>query len=279
MQSKNNAFDRTRNCENSIFAKLGAHKKRLISAAVSLTAVAAVFVIWHLVAKRIDIPFILPTPYRAFARFFELLPTKDFLSAVAGSMINVISGYLIGVALGGLLAFSAFVCYPVKAVLAPFVKVARSAPVASFILLCILWMSDSVASAFIAFLMVFPIVYENVLTGFNKTDENLIEMANTYGLGRFKMLSSLYLPSALPYLGSAAVTSLGLAWKACVAAEVLCIAEDTIGHYIFYSKDFFDTEQLFAWTIAVIIMSVLLEYAVKGIAYLVKRQFGRSYGK
>ena len=85
-------------------------------------------------------------------------------------MKNVISGYTFGIIIGAVMAFLAFICFPIKAFVAPFVKIARATPVASFILLCILWLSDSTASAFIAFLMVFPVVYENVLTGLTKTD-------------------------------------------------------------------------------------------------------------
>lgn len=271
--------DRTRNPENSVFGVLRNNKKRIISFAISILTVVAVFVFWHVMALKIALPFILPKPLDVLKRFFGLMPTKEFISAVTGSMVNVICGYIGGVVTGALLALAAFVSYPVKAALAPFVKVARTVPVASFILLCILWLTDNVASAFIGAIMVFPIVYENVLTGFAETDKSHLEMARAYGFGKLKTLTSVYIPSALPYLGSASASSLGLAWKACVSAEVLCIAEDTIGYYIFSSKDFFDTEQLFAWTVAVVIMSLLLEGAVKLASYFIKRRARRSYGK
>ena len=278
LQSNPHSIDRTRKSKNSIFAVLKEHRKQATSIVISFITVAVVLIIWHIAAIRIDLPFILPRPTTAIARFFEFLPTKPFISAVTGSMLNVIAGYTSGVIFGTLLALAAFTCYPVKAVLAPFVKVARTVPFASFILLCILWMSDNTASAFIGAIMVFPIVYENVLAGFASTDARHLEMSRAYGFGRIKTLTHVFIPTALPYLGSASVNALGLAWKACVSAEVLCIADDTIGYYIFNSKDFFDTEQLFAWTIAVVIMSLLLESVAKLIAHIVKRRGRRSYG-
>jgi NitT/TauT family transport system permease protein len=277
MRSQSN--DRTHNSENGFFRAISDHKNAVISAATSLLTLIAVFLFWHIAAIRIDLPFILPKPLDVLKKFVALIPTKEFISAVTGSMFNVISGYIGGVLAGALLALASFLSYPVKAVLAPFVKVARTVPVASFILLCILWMTDNVASAFIGAIMVFPIVYENVLAGFAATDVRHLEMARAYGFGKFKTFTKVYIPSALPYLGSASASSLGLAWKACVSAEVLCIAEDTIGYYIFNSKDFFDTEQLFAWTVAVVIMSLFLEGAVKIASYFIKRRLRRSYGR
>lgn len=279
LQSNKTSLDRTPEQEKNEISFFSLHKKRILEALVTAVAITLFVAFWHVMALRIDLPFILPTPIAAFTRFFELLPTKEFISAVTGSMLNVILGYISGLTVGAIIAFAAFVVPPVRAAVAPFAKLIRSVPVASFILLCILWLTDNAASAFIGFLMVFPIVYENVLVGFNSTDKATLEMSRAYGFGNAKKLMYVYVPSALPYLGSSAMTSLGLAWKACVSAEVLCIAEGTIGYHVFNSKDFFDTEQLFAWTIAVVLMSIALEGIMRIIAYFIKRGVRRIYGK
>ena len=270
--------DVTRNAPNGVTGFLKSNKKALISLGAFLAALIIWFGIWTIASLSIGVSFILPSPIEAFAAFFKLLPQKSFISAVWGSIVRVVVGYGLGITVGVLAAFFSYFFTPLKYFFAPFVKVVRATPVASFILICALWMNSDTTPVFIAFLMVFPIVYENVLTGLLKTDTALIEVTGVYGFSPFKKLMALYLPSAMPYLGSACITSLGLAWKSCVSAEVLIVTAKSVGYYIYTSKLYFETEQLFAWSIAIVLHSVLLEYTVKLVARYIKLLMQRRYG-
>lgn len=254
------------------------HRKILISIGTLTLALALWFAIWWIASLKIGVSFILPSPIVAFREFFRLIPKKEFILAVTGSLFRVISGFLIGITLGAAVAIVAYFFLPLKFFFAPFVKVVRATPVASFILICVLWMPTNAVPIFIAFLMVFPIVYENVLTALTQTDKKLIEITKIYGYSTLQTLRHLYLPSAMPYFASASRTSLGLAWKSCVSAEVLAVCAKSVGYYIYVSKQYFETEQLFAWTIAIVLLSVILEYSVKGIAYLIKRYTNNRFG-
>ena len=61
---------------------------------------------------------------------------------------------------------------------------------------------------------------------------------------------------------SACRSSLGLAWKAGIAAEVLSVPGHSIGKHLFEAKLYFETEELFAWTLAVIVLSLVIERLV-----------------
>ena len=270
---------KSRKTAESAVLWLKKHSKLIYGFISFLLTVFLWWIIWYIAAKRVGISFILPSPSDAFSAFFELLPQKKFLFAVGSSMLRVICGYIIGAVVGTVAAFLSYFIFPLKSFFSPFMKVVRATPVASFILICVLWMTSEIVPVFISFLMVFPIVYENVLTGLAETDVLLKEAVRVYGFSPFKSLTALYIPSSMPYLGSACITSLGLAWKASVSAEVLCVTKESVGYYIYTSKLYFETEQLFAWTIAIIIMSVILEYAVKLIAKYAVRLSGRRYGK
>ena len=57
----------------------------------------------------------------------------------------------------------------------------KSIPVASFIILALLWLRNTGNLAvFISFLMVLPIVYTNTLTGIRQADAQLLELARLY---------------------------------------------------------------------------------------------------
>lgn len=60
----------------------------------------------------------------------------------------------------------------------------RAAPVASFIILALVWIRSSQLPAFIAFLMVVPVVWGNVEKGLREIDGGLLEMAQVYRLSR-----------------------------------------------------------------------------------------------
>ena len=144
----------------------------------------------------------------------------------------------------------------------PMVKVIRAVPVASFIVLVLLWASTGRVPAIVSGLMVLPVLWGNVCKGISQTDGQLLEAARAYRFGRWKTLRLVYVPSVLPYFASGCATGLGLAWKAGVAAEVLCQPRLAIGTQVYRAKITLETPDLFAWTAVVIVLSFLLEYAL-----------------
>ena len=154
----------------------------------------------------------------------------------------------------------------------PMVKVIRAVPVASFIVLVLLWASTGRVPAIVSGLMVLPVLWGNVCKGISQTDGQLLEAARAYRFGRWKTLRLVYVPSVLPYFASGCATGLGLAWKAGVAAEVLCQPRLAIGTQVYRAKITLETPDLFAWTAVVIALSFLLEYALG----LLFRRLGRG---
>ena len=146
-----------------------------------------------------------------------------------------------------------------EAVITPFIRVIRATPVASFIILVMLWIPYTYVPVFTSGLMVAPIVYMNVYEGIREANKELLEVARVFGFGKVKTVFKVYVPLVKPYFISAAVTALGLAWKAGIAAEVLCLPKKSIGSEIYYSKIYLETPDLFAWTIVVVLFSSILE--------------------
>ena len=254
------------------------HLPKPVTAVFSAVVTFSVWIIiWQIAYANIGISFIFPSPYQVVVELLRLLPQKKFIISVTGSMLRVILGYLIGIAASVAASFASHFFLPLKIFFSPFVKIVRATPVASFILICVLWMPSDAVPVFIAFLMVFPVVYENTLTGLSETPVELKEVASVYGFSRRQKLTLLYIPSVAPYFASACTTSLGLAWKAGISAEVLCVTRDSIGYYIYISKQYFETASLFAWTVAIIVLSVLLELAIKKSVGALQRALRRKY--
>lgn len=254
-------------------------RRTLKTGAAYAFAVALWVALWWVAAKRIGVELILPTPLAVIKALGGLFAQKGFFGKVLLSMLRILGGFGVGVLCGAVFAVAAYLFSAVRIFLAPLMKVVRATPVASFILIAILWLPSNVVPAFIALLMVVPIVYGNVYTALIGTSRELSEMTAMYGFDLVKKIVYLYAPTLLPYLGAACATSLGLAWKSGIAAEVLCVTKNSIGEGLYLSNIYFETANLFAWTVTVVVMSVLLECAARGIAVLIKNVRGKRNGR
>ena len=213
---------------------------------------------------------LLATPVQAALRLLELLPSSVFWRAVGNSSLRIFGGFLLSCALALLLASLAAGRPWLRDLLGPPVAVAKAVPVASFIILALVWLDAEALSLFISALMVFPPVYLNVLEGLRQTDPKLLELARVYRIPFRRRVWGVYLPQALPYFRSAASLALGLCWKAGAAAEVIGLPEGTIGERLYTAKVYYQTPDLFAWTAVILALSAVFERlflaAVDGLA-------------
>ncbi len=231
------------------------------------TLVRAVFwtALWALAAHLVGKELLLPSPIRTITRLIELAQTKAFWQAAGLSVLRIGIGFLLGVLAGTLLAISTALLRPADILLSPLNTLIRATPVASFIVLTLIWIERGRVPSFIAFLMVTPIVWSSLKTAIRQVNTNLIEMTSVYGFRRYKRFKLLYLPSVMPQYGTAMLTSLGLAWKAGIAAEVLCRPNIGIGTDLYNAKIYLETADLFAYTATVILLSVIMEVGFRAI--------------
>lgn len=202
---------------------------------------------------------LLPGPWTVLRILPGLVTEVSFWQAAGLTLLRVFLGLLVGGVLGTLIAVLTAASVWCDRILTPLVKVIRATPVASFILLVQLWVTTGRVPGVIAALMVLPVVWGNVSKGIRQTDPMLLEMAKAYRFDAGKRLRLIYIPSVAPYFNAGVETGLGLAWKAGVAAEVLCHPKWGIGTQVYVSKLNLEIPDLFAWTAVVILLSFLVE--------------------
>ena len=220
--------------------------------------------VWQIAHIAVSSDVLLPSPIQT-VRALGRLSEDGLWAAVATSLFRIAAGFLLGMAGGCALAVISSCSRLLRDFLQPLMAVMKTTPVASFIILAVVWLNTGNVPPFTVALIVAPIFWSNVYAGIISTDRSLIEMAQMYRLSRRTMLTKLYIPSIMPYFYSAATVGIGMAWKAGVAAEVICRPADSIGKGLYESKIHLETDVMFAWTVVVIILSVLLEKTVVGI--------------
>jgi len=226
--------------------------------------------VWHLVALLVEHSvqgqgneLLLPYPATVGASLVRLAGTAGFWQSIAASLLRILWGLVWGTAAGAALAMLTHFVPWADTLLSPAVRVIRATPVVSFILLVLLWVGRSTVPAVIAGLMVLPVVWGGVSQGLEQTDKQLLELARAYRFSRWKTLHLIYLPSLRPAFRTALTTSMGLAWKSGVAAEVLCLPPLAMGTHIQNAKLYLEVPDLFAWTGVAIALSLLLERGVR----------------
>ena len=175
------------------------------------------------------------------------------------SAARILGGFFTALTLGTVLGWVASRFWVVETLLRPITAVIKATPVASFIILVLLWFSGKNLSVIISMLMVFPVIYMNVLEGIRSADEKLLEMAQVFRLSVGKKLLYIYLPAVAPFFFSACSVSLGLCWKSGIAAEVIGTPDGSIGAVFYQAKIFLQTSELLAWTVVVVAVSVAFE--------------------
>lgn len=215
--------------------------------------------VWQIAATVVGQELLIPTPLAVLRRFCELVVTSDFWITAGMSLLRIFVGAIAGGLLGIILAALTCRFSIVDMIVSPALRVIRAIPVASFIILVLLWVRKGAVPAVISGLMVMPVMWESVSVGIKSVDKQLLEMAECYEMSSLSKVRRIYLPSIKPNLIGGIRNCVGLAWKSGVAAEVLCLPKNAVGSQVYYSKIYLETPSLFAWTITVVLLSLALE--------------------
>ncbi len=215
--------------------------------------------VWQIAAWCVDRALFLPGPVSVGRSLIALAQTADFYLSAGATLGRVFWGLAWGTAAGAALAFLTHFSPWANLIFSPAVRMVRAIPVVSFILLVYLWVARSAVPWVIAGLMVLPVVWGTLGAGLDSIDKKLLELGRAYRFSRWKMLRLIYLPALRPHFSAGLLTAFGLAWKSGVAAEVLCPPAHAIGTRLQQAKLGLETANLFAWTLTIVALSLVLE--------------------
>ena len=164
-------------------------KNTRLSPALRLGAVAVWLLLWQLASMAVGLPLLLPSPLAVLLRLGQLCTGADFWLTVASSLLRILLGFLLGVLFGTALAGLCWRFRLADALARPLLGVLKSTPVASFIILALVWVKTTWLATVISFIMVLPLIYANVREGIDSADRQLLEMAQVFRLSRRKTSS------------------------------------------------------------------------------------------
>jgi len=246
------------------FGKPDSKTGKILQALLTALVAAVLWIgLWYLLAWKTDSELLLPSPLKVFKRLCGLAVTARFWNITAQTFLRIVKGFALGALVGTVLALISAASRFFSGILSPIGRIIKATPVASFIILALVWLKSYEIPVFISALMVTPIVWDALKTALQDTDRDLLEAAKVYRFGPLRTAGLVYIPSVRNAYLSSLLTSLGLSWKAGIAAEVLCLPKLSIGKQLYDSKVYLETLDLFAWTTAVVLLSVAMEALIK----------------
>ena len=245
-------------------------RTRRISALIS---VVFLYVLWYAISRYIDnnLPYnlVLPNPNLVITKVFNLLGKSSTYAIIFASfsrlfialVFSFLAAIIVGTAASLSPAFEGF--------MRPYVSSVRAIPVASMLVVILLWIGAKNAPIVICAMVVFPLFYEMILESIKNMEQSFVEVISLDSDFTFFAFRKVYLPAILNNLFISFVQSIGLGFKVLVMSELIAYTEDSIGKKIYTSKLNLDIEGVFAWTIIIIVIVMLIEQIFR----LVKRKF------
>lgn len=232
-------------------------------------------IVWLLISLWVNSPIILATPMAVLGKIFELIKTATFWITVGRSLLGIIGGFLLAVLLGSFLASLSYHFNIIYDLFSPLLSIVKSIPVASFIILVLVWIKSAYIATAISFLMVLPVIYFNIYQGYLNVDKNLLVVGEVFNTTKKKIYYYVYLPAIIPQAFVGLQTGIGFAFKSGVAAEVIGLSKNTIGYAIYSAKINLESADLLAWTVVIVILSWIMEKLMKKALLMVQKRITR----
>ncbi|MCD8067828.1 MAG: ATP-binding cassette domain-containing protein [Lachnospiraceae bacterium] len=215
--------------------------------------------LWQLLSLWVDNQILLVGPVTTMAALFQRVITFAFWKTIWFSFLRIGAGFGLGFSVGFLLAVLSARFQILEEIFSPFMTLIKAVPVASFVVLFLIWWHSQVLAVAISFCVVLPQIYISTLQGLKSADRELLEMAKVLRVPLWNRCFYIYRPALNPFLTASLRIAVGMSWKSGVAAEVIGTPDFSIGEGLYMAKITLDTAGILAWSAVIILISILCE--------------------
>jgi NitT/TauT family transport system permease protein len=223
-----------------------------------LALVAAVIGLWWL--SSLSVPhYILPGPKRVWDALQLISANGDLWNNLAITLWRVTVGFLVAALVGLPLGIVLGANKGTGEFFEPVIPVLNTVSSAIWAIFAIIWFGISNATTiFVVFMTSMPLIITNVWQGTRSVNADFIELAQVLRMPRWKVMTKIYLPTILPYFFSGARLAFGFGWRVSLVAETIG-SSSGVGYRLRQAADLIRTDQVFAWTLTLVIMMAAIE--------------------
>jgi NitT/TauT family transport system permease protein len=247
--------------ENRIHARGTARVLRLDLLLQRVALVGTILGVWWVLA--LGVPhYILPGPVRVWNSLLQISANGDLWSNLGITLGRVAAGFILATVIGLPLGILFGANRRLGEFFEPVIPVMNTVSSAIWAIFAIIWFGVSNATTiFVVFMTAMPLIITNVWQGTRTVSADFIELAHVLRMPSWKVMVKIYLPTILPYFFSGARLAFGFGWRVSLVAETLG-SSSGVGYRLRQAADLIQTDQVFAWTLTLVVMMAALEMGV-----------------
>jgi NitT/TauT family transport system permease protein len=221
-------------------------------------------VCWQLIVDIFAVPtFILPAPSAILQRIAES-PSRMMLHLLV-TLQEVLAGFALALAGGVILAVLVSQSRFLSRTLYPLLVVTQTVPTVAIAPILVVWFGPgNTARLIVVFLIAFFPIFVNFTTGLIRVDEDLIDLVHGLNGSRWKTLSKIRFPSAMPHLFTGMRISITFAVIGAVVGEFVASSQG-LGFLVFSGSTNMDTRLVFAAVVLLAVIGIALFQLVRAL--------------
>lgn len=247
--------------ESRIHAPAAARGLRFGVVLQRLALVAFIVAVWWLLALRVP-HYVLPGPARVWEALTLISASGTLWQDLGITLGRVATGFVLATLIGLPLGIIFGASRRLGEFFEPIIPVMNTVSSAIWATFAIIWFGVSNATTvFVVFMTAMPLIITNVWQGTRTVNADFIELAHVLRMPAWKVMWKIYLPTILPYFFSGARLAFGFGWRVSLVAETLG-SSSGVGYRLRQAADLIQTDQVFAWTLTLVVMMAILEMGI-----------------
>lgn len=233
-------------------------KRFLTLLAQRLLLAGVILLAWWWGAQHLP-SFVLPGPDKVTQALFALWNSETFGRDVVATCRRVLLGFGIATVVGTLLGLALGASRALARFFEPLLAVFNTVSSAIWAIFAIIWFGISDATTvFVVFMTAMPLILTSVWQGAQTVEPQYVDLARSFRMSRAQVLRKIYGPSILPHFFSGARLAFGFGWRVSLVAETIG-SSDGIGYRLRQAADLVQTDQVFAWTVLLVALMLVIE--------------------
>lgn len=232
---------------------------------LSIISKLSIVFLWVVLSRIVNNEVIIPSISSTFISMIEIIKGINFPNIIKYTLLRTLIGFSISLLLAMIMGIASSYSKIVYNFMDPISKFLNSVPTIALIVLALIWLNNELVPIFIGFIMVFPLLYETVLSSILNVNKEIIQMAKLYKVGTIDILKNIYIPNILFNLSSIFTSAIGINLKMVIAGEVLAQPKYAIGSSLQLQRMYLNTSGVFAWIVIILLISAITNYLGKAI--------------
>lgn len=229
--------------------------------------------IWEVLSRfKIIDSFLFSSPTKIYQTFKEYLVNGEIFSHILISLLETLTGLIIGTISGLLIAIILWLFKKIHKILDPFLVVLNALPKTALAPIIIIWIGmgfKGIVAVSISITIIITII--SAFNYFNQIEEEKIRMLKSFKATKIQILTKLIIPSNFLNILNIIKINIGMSWVGVIIGEFI-VSQKGIGHLLMYGGQVFNLHLVMMGVIILAILSYLMSLIIDIIEKKFKRR-------